>query len=43
MEETVIWEQHTVTLHRVGATNPTALLASVIFSLQSADACSLNA
>lgn len=35
MEETVIWEQHTVTLHRVGTrsfTNPTALLESLFFS-----------
>lgn len=35
MEETVIWEQHTVTLHRVGTlslTDPTASLASLSFS-----------
>lgn len=36
MEETVIWEQHTVTLHRVGTlsfTNPTALLANADVNL----------
>lgn len=45
MEETVIWEQHTVTLHRVGTfsfTNVTALRASVFFSFRDANACSLN-